>query len=40
MEGLKAEWKKAQKKPKNSMISDRINMKKPFFNPIFTTRVC
>jgi hypothetical protein len=29
IEGQKEEWKKAQKKPKNNMISDTINNKNP-----------
>lgn len=39
-EGHKAEWKNAQKKPKNSIISDAIKNKKPVFNPFLTTLVC
>ena len=37
MEGEKEEWKKAQKKPKNNIISETINNKKPFFKPTRTT---
>jgi ribosomal protein L25 (general stress protein Ctc) len=36
IEGDNAEWKKAQKKPKKSIISDTINNKNPSFNPNFT----
>jgi hypothetical protein len=39
-DGLNAEWKKAQKKPKNNIISDAINNQKPNFNPLRTTKVC
>lgn len=40
IEGHKAEWKKAQKKPKNNIISEAIKNKKPVFNPFLTTLVC
>jgi len=40
MEGLNAEWKNAQKKPKNNIISEAIKNKKPVFNPFLTTLVC
>jgi len=30
-------WKKAQKKPKNNIISDTINKIKPRFRPLCTT---
>jgi hypothetical protein len=30
-------WKKAQKKPKNSIISDTINKINPLFRPFCTT---
>jgi len=38
-EGPKEEWKKAQKKPKNSIISETIKSRKPFFNPRRTINV-
>jgi len=38
-EGLKDEWKKAQKKPKNNITSDAIKNKKPIFNPCLTILV-
>jgi hypothetical protein len=40
MEGLNAEWKNAQKKPKNNIISEAMKNKKPVFNPFLTTLVC
>jgi hypothetical protein len=40
IEGHKAEWKNAQKKPKKSIISDAIKNKKPVFKPFLTTLVC
>jgi hypothetical protein len=40
MEGLNAEWKNAQKNPKNNIISEAIKNKKPVFNPFLTTLVC
>ena len=39
IEGHKAEWKKAQKKPKNNIISDAIKKIKPVFKPFLTTLV-
>jgi hypothetical protein len=39
IEGHKAEWKNAQKKPKNNIISDAIKKMKPVFKPVLTTRV-
>jgi hypothetical protein len=36
IDGLKAEWKNAQKKPKNNIISEVIKNKKPNFNPCLT----
>jgi len=38
-EGENEEWKKAQKKPENNIISEKINNKNPFFKPILTTSV-
>jgi hypothetical protein len=38
--GLKLEWKKAQKKPKKNIISDKINKITPNFNPDCTDLVC
>jgi len=40
IDGHRAECKKAQKKPKKSIISDTIKSRKPLFNPDRTTRVC
>jgi hypothetical protein len=34
IEGLRELWKKAQKKPKNSITSETINNKKPEVIPI------
>jgi len=39
IEGHKAECKKAQKKPKNNIISEHINNQKPNLKPFFTTFV-
>jgi hypothetical protein len=39
IEGLSAEWKKAQKKPKKSIISEAMNNKNPLFKPMRTTKV-
>jgi hypothetical protein len=39
IDGLKEAWKKAQKKPKNNIISDNINSKNPETRPLFTTKV-
>ena len=39
IEGHNAEWKKAQKKPKNNIISDAIKNINPVFNPFFTILV-
>jgi len=36
IDGHNAEWKNAQKKPKNNIISDVIKNKKPNFNPCLT----
>jgi hypothetical protein len=38
-EGLKAEWKKAQKNPKKSINSEAKNKINPLYNPLFTTLV-
>lgn len=38
--GLKLTWKKAQKKPKKNIISDKINKITPIFNPVCTLSVC
>lgn len=38
-EGHKAEWKNAQKKPKNNIISEAIKNKKPIFKPFLTILV-
>ena len=40
IDGHNAEWKNAQKKPKNNIISDAIKNKKPVFRPFLTTLVC
>jgi len=39
-EGLKLEWKKAQKKPKKNIISETINKITPIFSPACTWSVC
>jgi hypothetical protein len=39
IEGEKAEWKKAQKNPKNNINSDTKNKIKPEYNPCLTTSV-
>jgi hypothetical protein len=39
IDGLKELWKKAQKKPKNNIISDTINNKNPDVKPICTAIV-
>jgi len=39
IEGHKAEWKNAQKKPKNSIISDAIKKINPVFKPFLTILV-
>jgi len=38
-DGHKAEWKNAQKKPKNNIISEMIKSKNPLFKPALTTKV-
>jgi hypothetical protein len=39
IDGQKEAWKKAQKKQKNSIISEAMNNKNPNFKPILTTFV-
>ena len=39
IEGHNAEWKKAQKKPKNNIISDAIKKINPIFKPFLTILV-
>lgn len=39
IDGLADEWKKAQKNPKKSIISEAINSKNPLFKPNLTTCV-